>query len=189
MASKRKLWNRFGRLFSGVVIACFFLPFFGISCDHMDIVQISGADMVVGCRPGGLLASQKEHESAKHSEGSVELQNVPREPLAIAAFGCALVAFALAWKRTRGAMLGACGVSIVGIGLLIALFFKFGSDLETQLAEDMKKQSEVKILKKEEVSSGGRYGLWLTAFGLLSIATITGLALREPEDAPPAPAA
>jgi hypothetical protein len=184
VASKRKLWNRFGRLFSGVVIACFFLPFFGISCDHLDVVQISGADMVAGCKPGGLLTSQKEHESAK--EGDIKVENVPREPLAIAAFGCALVAFALAWKRSRNALLGACGISIVGIGLLIALFFKFGADLEAQLDEDMKHQSDVKIMKKEEVSSGGRYGLWLTAFGLLSIATITGLALREPEEPPPA---
>lgn len=183
MASKRKLWNRFGRVFSGLVIACFFLPFFGISCDHIDVVQISGADMVAGCKPGGLLASQKEHESAKHSEeGSVEVQNVPREPLAIAAFACAVIAFVLAWKRTRSALLGACGVSIVGIGLLIALFFKFGADLESQLSDDMKHQSDMKLVKKDEVSSGGRYGLWITAFGLLTIAGVTGMALREPED-------
>ncbi len=183
VASKRRLWNRFGRLFGGVVIACFFLPFFGISCDHLDVVTISGADMVGGCRPGGLLTAEKQHDNAKHAESGldVKVENVPVEPLAIGAFACALIAFGLAWWKTRNALLGACALSIVGLGLLVALFFKVGGDLETQVTEDMKHQTSNKIIKKEEISTGSRYGLWMTAFGLASIAVVTGLALREPE--------
>jgi hypothetical protein len=192
VASKRRLWNRFGRIFSGLVVACFFLPFFGISCQHLDVVTISGTDMVGGCRPGGLLTAEAERKSARHPERAdagemtTKVENVKVEPLAIAAFACAVIAFVLAWRRTRQALLGACAVSIVGIGLLIAVYVKVGGDIRDEIA----KTKDTAMVKKDEVSSGSRYGLWLTAMGLLTIATITGMGLREPEPvAPPPPAA
>ena len=65
--SKRVVWKRFGRISSAVIVACFFLPFFGVSCAGMDMVTASGVDMVGGCRPGGLLMEQNKHTSPGHA--------------------------------------------------------------------------------------------------------------------------
>lgn len=63
--SKRDLWFKFGRFITGVTIACFFLPFFGVSCEGMDVVTFSGADMVGGCKPGGLVVEAAEQKSSR----------------------------------------------------------------------------------------------------------------------------
>ncbi|MBS1123808.1 MAG: hypothetical protein H6Q90_6036, partial [Deltaproteobacteria bacterium] len=32
MAAQRSMWSKLGKYVSAIVIACFFLPFFGVSC-------------------------------------------------------------------------------------------------------------------------------------------------------------
>ena len=44
-------WNGIGKYLSAVVVLSFFLPFFGISCDGVDVLHFSGADMAVGWAP------------------------------------------------------------------------------------------------------------------------------------------
>src|SRR6187551_168841 len=89
--SKRELWFKFGRFITGVTIACFFLPFFGVSCEGMDVVNFSGADMVGGCKPGGLIADAQEQKQERgmggggDMDGDIKIENVQREPLAIVA--------------------------------------------------------------------------------------------------------
>src|SRR5690606_31532548 len=101
-SSKRDLWFKFGRFITGVTIACFFLPFFGVSCDGMEVVHVSGADMVGGCKPGGMLTEPtKEYKGDRRGEPVVKVENVDREPLAIAALGLAVVVFGLSWVRSR----------------------------------------------------------------------------------------
>jgi hypothetical protein len=189
--TKREIWFKFGRFVTGVTIACFFLPFFGVSCEGMDVINFSGADMVGGCKPGGLIADAEEQGkdkgmSADEMKGDIKIDNVKREPLAIAALALALVVAGLSWVRSRGAMIGALALSIACIGALAGLYVKVGGDMNKAVdAELSKKNAGSQMMKDTKVESGSRFGLWLTVGGLLTVAALSGMALKEKEGAPP----
>jgi hypothetical protein len=197
--SKREVWFKFGRFISGITIACFFLPFFGVSCAGMDAITVSGADMVGGCKPGGLAVDaqeqkQKERVAGEDSPGDIEIENVPREPLAIAALGLALVVAGLSWVRTRGATIGALALSIACIGALAGLYIKVGGDIDKEVAAKTKVpeteggRMAQDMMKDMKIEAGSRYGLWITVAGLLGVAVLSGRALKEtdPPHMPPA---
>ncbi|HPH67390.1 MAG TPA: hypothetical protein PLF40_16655 [Kofleriaceae bacterium] len=185
MASKLTLWHKGGRFFSGLVIILFFLPFFGVSCQGMDVISVSGTDMVAGCKPGGI-ASEAEEQGAKNT-GSVSVENVPREPLAIVAFLLAVAVFAMAWVRTRGALVAACVLAFAGVIALGGLWIVVGGKLKDEVTDALKKdQSDAGGAAREmtkdmmkDVEAGSRFGLWISALGLLGIGSLTLLALRE----------
>lgn len=187
MASKRRLWFKFGRLISGLTIACFFLPFFGVSCEGLDVVTMSGADMVGGCQPGGMIASAKDTADKNDDMGGLDFKvdKTPREPLAIVALVLALGVFGLSWVRSRKAMTGAAALSVACLGALIGLYLKVGGDLKKDIDDYGRKDNAGSIgaqMKKEtNVDAGARMGLWLTCFGLIAAGTLSGLALKEPE--------
>jgi len=179
--SKRGLWFKLGRFVTGVTIACFFLPFFGISCNGTDVVHMSGADLAGGCKPGGMLvdAQEKPDKSAMQG-GEIKVDNVPREPLAIVALALALVVAGLSWVRTRGAMVGACALSVVCIGALIGLWLKVGGNLDEQVEQQAKRDtSGGQMMKDVKIESGPRFGLFISIGGLLGAAVLSGLALAE----------
>lgn len=184
-SSKRDLWFKFGRFITGVTIACFFLPFFGVSCEGMDVITISGADMVGGCKPGGLIVDaqeqkQKEKDAGGMSDGDIKIENVDREPLAIVALALALIVAGLSWVRSRGAMIGALALSIACIGALAGLYIKVGGDMDKAISAEVgKKDIGSTMMKDTKIDSGGRFGLWLTIGGLLGVAVLSGLALKE----------
>jgi hypothetical protein len=191
-SSKRGVWFKFGRFITGLTIACFFLPFFGVSCDGMDVITISGADMVGGCRPGGLLADAADQKKSRGGtmdgdddmKGDIKIDKVPREPLAIVALGLALVVFGLSWVRSRGAMTGAGVLSIACIGALIGLYVKVGGKMKDDVAAQTSKKdlgSRMMADSKTKVDAGARFGLWASCLGLMASAALCGLALREPE--------
>ena len=193
-SSKRDLWFKFGRFITGITIACFFMPFFGVSCEGMDVITISGADMVGGCKPGGLIADAQEQKEEKgmggggDMEGDIKLSNVEREPLAIVALGLALLVTGLSWVRSRGAMIGALALSLACIGALAGLYMKVGGDLDKAITAELdKKNAGSQMMKETKVEAGSRFGLWLTVGGLLSVAVLTGLALKEKEGSEFAP--
>jgi hypothetical protein len=143
MASKRKLWNQLGRFATGAVVLCFFMPFFGVSCEGMDIVTVSGADMVGGCRPGGLITEMEDQGAGESpGEGGGELvakvDKVEREPLAIAAMAAAVALFVLAWVRKQYALIAACLLGLLGVGLLAGLYVKVSGDLDDAVELGMK---------------------------------------------------
>jgi hypothetical protein len=180
--SKRDLWFKFGRFLTGVTIACFFLPFFGVSCDGLDVVTVSGADMAAGCKPGGLIAEADDQSRGMggSSSGEMKIDNVPVEPLAIAALGLAVIVFGLSWVRTQKAMTAAFVVSIACLGALIGLWLKVGGDFDDRIGKEMNKEmAGNQIMKDVKVESGSRFGLWMSIGTLLGAAAITGLALKE----------
>jgi len=187
--SKRRVWFKFGRFITGLTIACFFLPFFGVSCKGMDVVTMSGADMVGGCQPGGLLAEAKEEAGTKPDSlgsGSVDVGKVPREPLAIVALALAIGVFAMSWMRTRKAMTASVVMSVACIGALVGLWIKVGGDLKKDISEYAKKEAAggeigAQITKDSEVEAGPRMGLYMACLGLMAGAALCGLALKEPE--------
>ncbi len=199
MASKRVLWNKVGRYFSALVIAAFFLPFFGVSCDGMEVITVSGADMVGGCKPGGMIAEMEKEEGNKRSkrmsdpdmDGTREsskggmsghVDNVEREPLALVALALAIAGFAVAWLRSRKGLTISFGVAIATIGVLVGLWVKVGGDLREAVdKEALGKSSSSRMTKDVKINAGGRYGLWLAGILLVSIAVITGRAMREPD--------
>lgn len=186
------MWQKAGRFFSAVVVLCFFLPFFGISCEGVELVTISGADMVGGCKPGGAINDLAEEGKGQIQGGSIDAKIPPvdREPLAIAAMALAVIAFALAWSRARHALLGTALVAVVALGLLMTLFVRERAKMKREASTygDAGGKNEV-MGEKVEVDAGSRYGLWLTCAGLLGIAVVTGMAWREPAlpDPPPPP--
>ena len=202
--SKLRLWRRFGRISSAVILACFFLPFFGVSCGGMDMVTASGADMVGGCRPGGLLmdAQDKEKHHAKSmgedtddmggGDMDLKIDNVDREPLAIVALGLCVALLAISFLRTRGALLGAVLLSVAALATLGGLYVKVTKKIDSDIAELDKKDPGAqdadsvalrsKLDKDMKVDAGGRYGLWIVALGLLGTAAVAGLALKERDD-------
>jgi hypothetical protein len=202
--SKRGLWFKFGRFITGLTIACFFLPFFGVSCQGMDVVTFSGADMVGGCKPGGLIADAESQAKSMgmggHSEGmsakeEKPVPTTPREPLAIVALVAALAVFGLSWVRTRKAMLGAVVLSVVSLGAVAGLYIKVGGDLKADVDKEMHKKkgdspeaelgSEMskQMMKEMPIESGARMGLYATCLLLIAGAALCGMALKEPEGA------
>jgi hypothetical protein len=200
--SKLRLWRRFGKISSAVILVCFLLPFFGVSCGGMEMVTASGTDMVGGCRPGGLLMDAQEkqkHEKPSMDEddgGSMDdmdlkIDNVDREPLAIVALALCVALLGMTFLRTRGALVGAMLLSIAALGTLGGLWFKVTKKIDADLAEMDKKDPgaqdpdslaiKSKLDKDMKVDAGSRYGLWLVAFGRLGTAVVTGLALKERE--------
>jgi hypothetical protein len=200
--SKLRLWRRFGKWSSAVILACFLLPFFGVSCGGMDMVTASGTDMVGGCRPGGLLMDaqdkQKHHSKIDEDDSmggddmDMKIDNVDREPLAIVALGLCVALLAMAFLRTRGALVGAMLLSIAALATLGGLWVKVTKKIDNQIAELDKKDPGAsdpdsvalrsKLDKDMKVDAGSRYGLWMVVLGLVGTAAVTGLALKERED-------
>jgi hypothetical protein len=177
MAISRGLRSKAPRILSGLVIGCFFLPFFGISCDGFDVITISGADLAGGCTPSSSITDNGSGSAPK-------LDPVDREPLAILAFALAVAGFALAWVRSRGARVASLVVAIAGLGALVGLYLKVSGDLREAVAKEHDKGD--KLDRQVKVDSGGRMGLWLAGFGLIATAGLAGRELRTPEpDAPP----
>ncbi|HEX5062306.1 MAG TPA: hypothetical protein VFV99_23205 [Kofleriaceae bacterium] len=187
--SKREIWFKFGRFITGVTIACFFLPFFGVSCEGMEFVHFSGADMVGGCKPGGMAVEAEEQKQEKgmgggDMGGDIKVENVDREPLAIVALGLALLVAGLSWVRSRGAMIGALALSLACIGALAGLYMKVGGDLDKKISAELSsKNAGSQMMKETKVDAGSRFGLWLTVGGLLGVAVLTGMALKEKDGA------
>ena len=183
-------WNKFGRFITGIVVVCFFLPFFGVSCQGVDVVTVSGADMVGGCQPGGMLVDAANQQEAKHpgmATGDVKIDNVKREPLAIVALAICIIAAGLAWVRSRGALVGAFVLAIAGIGALTGLYIKVNGEMKEEIAKNDKKDGGGGAMAKDmskDVDSGSRFGLWIVVLGLAGTAVLTGLALKEPESTP-----
>jgi hypothetical protein len=190
-SSKRGTWFKFGRFITGLTIACFFLPFFGVSCNGMDVITVSGADMVGGCKPGGLIADAEDQKKSRGGgmnedmkNGELKVDKVPREPLAIVALGLALVVFGQTWVRSRGAMTGAAVLSVACIGALIGLYVKVGGKMRDDVAAQTTKKdlgSSMMRDTKTTIDAGARFGLWASCLGLIASAALSGLALREPE--------
>ena len=197
MASKRSTWNSIGKYFSALVIAAFFLPFFGVSCDGVDVVTVSGADMVGGCRPGGLIADAEDQADemeggSRRSRGGgmsdMKVDKVEREPLAIVAIALIVLGFVAAFVKSKQGLMASFGLSIATIGVLVGLYLKVGGDLKDAIAKEKLGGEMGESMKRDvKISAGGRYGLWLSGLLLLSIAIMTGRAMREPENMPDLP--
>lgn len=175
------MWSKIGKYVSAVVIACFFLPFFGVSCDGMDVITISGADMVGGCKPGGLItAAEEEGRNGGMTGGSIEakIDKVEIEPLAIAAFALVVIVFALSLRRTREMTMGALIAAILALGVLAGLYVKVGSTMRDAVAKETRSSTSEGLRKDMKVDAGGRFGLWMVGIGLVAIAGLAGSALR-----------
>ncbi len=183
--SLRALWKRFGRFSSAVIVACFFLPFFGVSCAGMDMVTASGADMVGGCRPGGLLVEAQDKKGAPGEAGAdvggmdVKIDNVDREPLAIIAMAACVALLALSFLSTRGALVGCFLLALAGLGTLGGLYAKVSKDIHAKMEDFSKGEMGKEMTKDKDAEAGSRFGLWIVGLGLVGTAVVTAMALRE----------
>ncbi len=197
MAAQRTLWSKLGKFITPFVLVCFFLPFFGVSCDGMDVITISGADMVGGCKPGGLIAAAEEDGKVEGGRLETKIESVSVEPFAIGALVLCLVLLVLSFLSTKSAIRGALIAAVLAIGMLIALYVKIGSDMRDAVAKESSSTAFGRP-RDVEVSAGGRFGLWIVGLGLLSVIGLTASAMLAkpralpevvpPPDAPTPPA-
>ena len=164
MARPVARWNGIGKYLSGVIVLCFFLPFFGISCDGVDVLHFSGVDMAAGCAPGGMLVdAANEAGSEKHgghmTGGSIEgkIDNIDREPLAIVALVAALVVFGAAFQKKKGARTLALAFAVISVGALGGLYVTETGKLGDQIdAQGKKKKGSIgdEMTKDTKVEAG-----------------------------------
>ncbi len=181
MAAARTTWSKIGKFISAFVIVCFFLPFFGVSCDGMDVITISGADMVGGCKPGGLIAAAENEGQVTGGKLETKIEKVAVEPFAIGALVLVLVVFGLSFVSSKQALHGALVAAILAIGLLVALFVKISGDMSDAVAKEQSSMKKGTLTSDVNVSAGGRFGLWIVGIGLLSVIGLTASAMvRKP---------
>jgi len=186
MAAQRSRWSKIGKFISAVVLVCFFLPFFGVSCDGMDVITISGADMIGGCKPGGLITAAEEDGKMTGGKLETKIDDVAIEPFAIGALVMVLVVFGLSFVSSRTALRSALIAAILASGLLVGLYVKVRGDMLEAVEKESKSNSERALTRDVKVSAGGRMGLWLVGIGLLSVIGLTASALlKKPEAMPP----
>lgn len=180
-AAQRTTWSKIGKFITAFVLVCFFLPFFGVSCDGMDVITISGADMVGGCKPGGLIAAAEDEGTVTGGKLETKIEKVAIEPFAIGALVLVLVAFGLSFVSTKAALRGALISAILAIGLLVALYLKINGDMIEAVAREQSSMKQGALTSDVKVSAGGRFGLWGVGLGLLSVIGLTASAmLRKP---------
>jgi hypothetical protein len=189
--TKRDLWAKLGKLITGLTIVCFYLPFFGVSCEGMEFVTISGTDMVGGCRPGGMAAEMEDQAKARGMDGDdggmsssrkgdIKVDKVPVEPLAIVALVLAVGAFGLSWLRTRQGMIGVVVLSLACLGALAGVYVKVGGKLKDEIAVATKEKGMGgQMMRDSKVDAGSRFGLYAVCAGLIASAVLCGLALKE----------
>ena len=184
MGTKLARWQKVGRFITGIVVLCFFLPFFGVSCQGIDIVTVSGADMVGGCSPGGMASDASERRGLDKDSG-LKLEKVDVEPLAIVALVLALAAFGLAWVRSRNALIGTFVVALAGLGALAGLYVRVGGKMNDAVeAQQQAQKTETgdigrKMSRDMNIEAGARMGFYFTALGLLAVAGLSFMAYRE----------
>jgi len=186
MGSKLDLWHKAGRIVTAVVVLCFFLPFFGVSCNGMEVVKVSGADMIGGCKPRGMINDVADRMESLGGEGGQggTMPGVDIEPFAIGALVLALAGFGLAWSRKRQALLAACITAALGVAAMAGLWVTMNGKLndETDKVMDAERGGLGRGLQSEaNIDAGSRFGFWLTTLGFLGIAALTATALREKE--------
>jgi hypothetical protein len=177
MGTKLTRWHKAGRFVTGIVVLCFFLPFFGVSCNGLDVVTVSGADMVGGCKPGGLASESGGDMSG--GDGGLKIEKVDFEPLAAVALGCALIGFGLAWVRSRGALIGALVVSLAGLGALAGLYVRVGGKMNDAVELQKETRSKGELSRDMHIEAGARMGFYLAGLGLLAVAGLTIMAITD----------
>ncbi len=203
-----KAWRVAARWIGIGLVLFFFLPFFGVSCAGQEIISISGTDMVWGGKPGGLLAEGMGGEMGGETETKVE--NVKPQPLAIAAFACALIVASLAWVRKKGAVMGGAIAAAVGFAAMIGLYATFGGDLQDKADQGVMAQQEPKptsddpmaagmedmardmgnAIQKDlpKIEAGARMGFWMVSLLFLVCGVFGFFGLKDPGPTPKAPA-
>ncbi len=204
-----KAWRLAGRWISLVMMLCFFLPFFGISCAGQELVTISGMDMVYGGEPGGLLAEGSSMGGGDMGgEMDMKVGKIDPEPLAIAAFACALLVTVLAWVRKKQAAIAAAVLAFGGLGAMIGLKIQVGGKLEDQAEIGMKKQNPEPtgdsmedgmrdmasdmgndVMKKVDIDAGTRMGFWVVCFFLVMCGVFAAFGVSDPGPSASAPPA
>lgn len=195
-----KAWRLAGRWIGILMVLCFFMPFFGISCAGQELVSISGMDMVYGGKPGGLLADGGDMGGGMGGgEMDMKVGNVDPEPLAIAAFACALIVAVLAWVRKKQATMAAAVLAFAGLGAMVGLKVVVGGKLEDKSSQGMKAQQPERtgdsfedgmkematdmgneMSRKLDIDAGTRMGFWIVCILLVVSGVFAALGLKDP---------
>jgi len=146
----------------------------------MDVITISGFDMVIGAKPGGLLV--EAGKDGNMQGGEVKVDNVEIEPLAIVALVLVVACLGVSLVRKRWSPKAGLGLSLAAIGTLVGLYLKvmgvMGDAIKKQNADAQKSE----FAKDVKIDAGGRMGLWGAGLGLLALAVLAGRSLNNRDD-------
>jgi ribosomal protein S27AE len=117
--------NDFKQIFSPVLFAllliCFSLPFFNLTCDNQKIATVTGFDLMGGTA----ITPPQLSQASSHPE------EVSPEPLAIISFSAAGIAFFLSFFK-KGA-LPVIALSVIGAATLLLLSSKLDNDISGRI--------------------------------------------------------
>lgn len=208
MIVNRTPWQKAGRWVTPLIVIAFLLPFFGVSCNGMDVVHVSGTDLVVGGEPGGMIAELGKQTTQDMESGAVVADDlsVDPEPLAIAALAIALALVGISWIRTsRFAVIAALVFGIAGVGALGGLYVTMKGEVDDNKTEQQPagagsgsgsgtgsgdeamsaeaRELSAEIQKEIHIEFGARAGFWLACAGFVTVAALAGASLRRRPDA------
>jgi hypothetical protein len=194
----RSPWARFGKWLNILVLGAFFLPFFGVSCDGIDVVTVSGADMAFGCMPGGALAeAQKEAEKRDMgdmpgSSDKMKLAKVDIEPLAIVALVLVIGGVVLSFRPGKKMVQASLVAAVLALGATVGLWAMVGGKVDDEIGKTMKDDmGKSSMTRDSKIESGSRMGLWIALLGLAGAAALAAVSLKHREETlevvPPAP--
>ena len=117
--------NDFKQIFSPVLFAllmiCFSLPFFNLTCQNQKLATVTGFDLMGGT----MITPPQLSQAASHPE------EISLEPLAIISFSAAAISFFVSFFK-KGA-LPVVGLSVIGAGSLLLLSSKLSNDISGRI--------------------------------------------------------
>ena len=77
-----------------------------------------------------------------------------------------------------------------GVGVFEDVAVAVGGDLDQEVSQALEKSGKsgpgADMMQEMKIDAGSRFGLWMTIGGLLGVAVLTGMALKEKDDFPSA---
>lgn len=138
-----------------LIIICFFLPFIAISCDHKQVAQLTGIQLVTGTK-------------VKQATFLRETRVVPPQPWAIIPFGLAIAGTVLGFggKGRSGTILQLVGSTVAVTALLL---------LKNKLYHEMLQYPKLLFC----VEYLPCYWITLGLFACVVVVNVTGCILHE----------
>jgi hypothetical protein len=138
-----------------LIIICFCLPFIAISCDHKQVAQLTGIQLVTGTK-------------VKQATLLQETRVVPPQPWAVIPFGLAIVGMVLGfWGKGRiGTILQSVGSTVAVIALLL---------LKNKLYQEMLQYPKLLFC----VEYLPCYWITLGLFACVAVVNVAGCILHE----------
>jgi hypothetical protein len=147
-------FKKFSPALYALIIFCFLLPFFNLSCSGQKVMSLTGLQMVTGT-----------HYEQQNMFGGGRTKKIEAEPLAIFALLAAIIGLVIGFMKMKNINLFSVIISIVGALFLFLLKNKLDNDVIAQ------GQGMIKIEYE--------FGYWFSLLLFIAAAIIQGLIYNQ----------